>query len=66
MLIGGYLLAAKAKQPKPPSLSDFPEPTTEAGRPIPKLFGSMTISGMNVLWYGDRKIREREMETDKK
>lgn len=65
LLIGSYLLAPKPKQPKPPSLDDFKAPTTEAGRPIPVVFGSMNVTGLNCLWYGDKSIREREMQTDK-
>lgn len=65
MLIGSYLLAPKPKQPKPPTLDDFDDPTAEAGRPIPVVFGSMNVSGTNIIWYGDKKIRERTMQTDK-
>jgi hypothetical protein len=66
MLIGGYLLMPKPKQPKPPSLDDFKAPTVDAGRPIPKLFGSKTIRDPNAIWHGDKSIRERPAETDKK
>lgn len=65
LLIGAYLLAPKPKQPKPPSLEDFDAPTTEAGRPIPVVFGSMHVKGLNNLWHGDKSIRERTMQTDK-
>lgn len=65
LLIGAYLLAPKPKQPKPPSLDDFDAPTSEAGRPIPVLFGSMNIKGLNLLAEGAKSIREREMQTDK-
>jgi hypothetical protein len=52
-----YLLQPKPKQPKPPAASDLESPTAEAGRPIPVIFGTMTIKGVNTLWYGDKQVR---------
>lgn len=46
-------LAPKAPQPKPAALEDFDVPVAEAGRPIPVVFGTVTLTGPNVLWYGD-------------
>jgi hypothetical protein len=46
-------LAPKPPKPKPASLSDFDLPTAEAGRPLPVVFGTVTITGPNVVWYGD-------------
>jgi hypothetical protein len=45
-------LAPKPPTPKPASLSDFDVPTAEEGRPIPVVFGTVTITGPNVIWYG--------------
>jgi len=48
-----------AMMPKPPAaqppaeLKDFDLPTAEEGRPIPVVFGTVKITGPNVLWYGD-------------
>ena len=53
-----YLLMPKPKQPKPPSAQDMDAPTSDAGRPVPVLFGHMTIKGVNVLGYWDKKVRE--------
>jgi len=47
-----YLLAPKPPQPKPASLSDFNIPTADEGRPIPVVFGTVTVTGANVVWYG--------------
>lgn len=49
-----YLLAPKVKAPKPDAAKDLEDPTAEAGRPIPVVFGTMTVKGLNVLWYGDK------------
>lgn len=57
----GYLLMPKPKQEKPPSVDDLQEPTAEAGRPIPKVFGSVTLKGLNILWFGDKEMVHRKM-----
>lgn len=45
-------LAPKPPAPKPASLQDFDVPTAEQGRPIPVAFGTVTVTGPNVIWYG--------------
>lgn len=51
--IVSYALAPKPAQPPKPTLSDFEFPTAEEGRAIPVVFGTVWVSGPNVLWYGD-------------
>lgn len=51
------LLAPKPKTPKPEAAKDLENPTAEAGRPIPVVFGTITVKGLNVLWYGDKSFR---------
>lgn len=63
LLIGAYLLAPKPKQPKLPSVNDLEEPTAEAGRPIPVVWGSLKVTGVNVLWYGDKKMNKRKIKS---
>lgn len=46
-------LAPKSPKPKPATLADVDAPTADEGRPIPVLFGSVLITGANVVWYGD-------------
>lgn len=48
-----YALTPKPPAPKPAALGDFDVPTAEEGRPIPVIFGTVWITGPNVLWYGD-------------
>ena len=62
----GYLLMPKPKQPKPPSLDDFKDPTAQAGRPIPVVFGSIRVKSANVLWYGNKEIVARPKKSDGK
>lgn len=48
-----YALAPKPPTPDPAALQDFDIPVAEEGRPIPVVFGTVTVTGANVLWYGD-------------
>jgi len=52
------VVVAVALSPKPPnarpgSLTDIDVPTAEEGRPIPVVFGRVTVTSPNVVWYGD-------------
>lgn len=60
--IVAYLLAPKPKQAKPPAAQDAENPTAEAGKPIPVVFGRITVKGVNVLWYGDKVKKSYEVE----
>ncbi|AET42300.1 tail assembly chaperone [Ruegeria phage DSS3-P1] len=62
----GYLLMPKPKQPRPPSLEDFKEPTAEAGRPIPVVFGSITVQSPNNLGHWDKEVVTRHIKSSKK
>lgn len=63
LMVVAYLLAPKPKEPKPPSLDDFEEPTADAGRPVPVIFGSVDMTGLNVLWYGDKSMKSRKIKS---
>lgn len=56
-----YLLTPKPKGPKPPEAQDAPDPVAEAGKPIPVVFGTISIKGLNLLWFGDKRKVEREV-----
>jgi hypothetical protein len=57
-----YVLTPKPKQPKPPAASDLESPSVDAGRPVPVVFGTITVKGLNILWYGDKQVREYEVK----
>lgn len=57
------LLLPKPARNKPDSVQDFEDPTADAGRPIPVVFGTMTVKGTNVLWYGDKQTRRSKIST---
>lgn len=46
-------MAPKPPSPKPAALADFNVPVAEQGTPVPVVFGTVLITGPNVLWYGD-------------
>lgn len=65
MLILSYLLTPKPKGPKPPSVDELDEPSAEAGKPIPKVFGSMMLTSPNLLMYADKAIEKRDVPLEK-
>lgn len=58
----GYLLAPQPKREKPREATDLESPTADAGRPIPVVFGTMTLKGPNILWYGDKDVNQYEID----
>ncbi len=59
-------LAPKPPKPKPAALEDFDIPVAEQGRPIPVVFGTMLLTGPNVLWYGDLRTTAIQEKGGKK
>jgi hypothetical protein len=65
LVISALVSAALAPKPpnaEPPELSDVDAPTAEEGKPIPVVFGTVMLSGPNVLWYGD--LRTTPIKSD--
>jgi hypothetical protein len=56
-IVVSFLLRPKVKAPKPDSVKDLEDPSADAGRPIPVVFGTITVKGLNVLWFGDKSTR---------
>lgn len=57
-----YIIMPKPKTARPEAATDLDNPTAEAGRPIPVVFGSVTIKGPNVLWYGEKTINSYQVK----
>lgn len=55
-----YVLGPKTETPKPATIDDFDAPTATEDRSIPVVFGTVWITGPNVVWYGDLAIKERK------
>lgn len=59
-----FLLAPKVKAPKPAEVQDLDDPTAEAGRPVPVVFGTITVKGLNLLWYGEKRQDTYKVNAD--
>ena len=57
-----YALTPKPKAPKDSSIGDLEAPTADAGRPIPVVFGEVTIKSPNCLWYGDVQTNHQRVK----
>lgn len=70
ILVVSYIISAalapKPPKPKPAALEDFDIPVAEQGRPIPVVFGTMLVTGPNVLWYGDLRTTSIQSKGGKK
>lgn len=51
------VLMPRPKTPKPDAATDLDDPVAEAGKPIPVVFGEVMVKGLNVLWFGDKKVK---------
>lgn len=52
--IVAYVLMPKPKGPKPEAVAQMENPTAEAGKPIPVIFGTVLVKEVNILWSGDK------------
>ncbi|HYE35513.1 hypothetical protein [Methylocaldum sp.] len=59
-------LAPKPPKPKAATLQDFDVPTAEEGRPVPVVFGTVTVKGPNVIWYGHLRTKAIKSKGGKK
>lgn len=59
-----YLLVPKPKVSQPEATKELENPTAEAGKPIPVVFGSITIQSPNNLGYWDKEIVQRDVPVD--
>lgn len=55
-IVLSFVLAPKPKKQKGPEFDQPEAPTSEAGRPIPVLYGCMEITGVNVVAVPDKQI----------
>jgi predicted MFS family arabinose efflux permease len=56
------LLMPRPKTPKPEAAKDLDDPTAEAGRPIPVVFGTITVKGLNLLWFGEKSLKTSKVK----
>lgn len=60
--VAAIIIMPKPKAPKPAAAEQAKAPTASAGKPIPVVFGTMTVTETNVLWYGQSSVREFEIK----
>lgn len=58
----GYLLRPRPDKPQPKGLSDFELPTADASRAIPVVFGSVKVTGPNVIWFGNLGVEPFQID----
>lgn len=61
--IVAYLIMPKPKQDQPNEIKDLEDPTAEAGRPMPVVFGSLMVKGSNVIDFSDKRTVMRELRS---
>lgn len=66
LMIIGYLLMPKPKQPKPAEMSELEGPTADQAAQIVKIFGDITIQSPNILWYGNIANVRKKKKSRKK
>ncbi|MBK1615002.1 hypothetical protein CKO44_16150 [Rubrivivax gelatinosus] len=59
-------LTPRPATPKPSTLDDFDMPVAELGIAIPVVFGTVTITGANVVWYGNLRTKAIKSKGGKK
>lgn len=54
-----YILAPKPKA-SVQETRELDNPKASAGAPIPVVFGTVTLSSPNILWYGEKTTLKRK------
>lgn len=57
-----YVITPKPKTPKPQAATQADNPTAEAGRPKPVVFGTMRVKELNVLGYWDKATQQFQVK----
>lgn len=57
-----YLIMPKPKAAKPQAAKDMDSPTSEAGRELPVVFGTLTVKSPNALDSSEKNIRTYEVK----
>lgn len=61
--IVAYLIMPKPKQDQPNEIKDLEDPTADAGRPLPVVFGSLMVKGLNVLDFTEKQTIMRKLQS---
>lgn len=61
LMVLAYLIMPKPKQTSP-EVENMDNPTSEAGKPLPVPFGTITVKGLNCLWSGEKRYVKRKVK----
>lgn len=61
LMVIAFLIMPKPKQEQPAASRDLANPTAEAGRPVPVVFGTLYVKGGNVIDYMDKGKHDFEV-----
>lgn len=61
LMVLAFAIMPKPKPAQPEASRDLDNPTAEAGRPIPVVFGTLYVKGGNVIDYMDKGKRDRQV-----
>lgn len=56
LVVISVVLTPKVKQSKP-EIRELEDPTADAGREIPVVFGTISVKDSNVLWFGEKTTK---------
>lgn len=56
LIVVSVVLTPKVKTPKT-EIRELDDPTADAGREIPVIFGTITIRDPNILWFGEKNTK---------
>lgn len=56
LVVVSVVLTPQAKQQKA-EIRELEDPTADAGREIPVVFGTISVKDSNVLWFGEKTTR---------
>lgn len=62
MQVLALVMTPRPKGPKPAEVEQGENPTAEAGKPIPKLWGTARVSETNVIGFWDKSTRQYKVK----
>lgn len=60
--VAAYIITPKPKAPKPEAAQQAENPTADAGKTLPVLFGTARISETNIIGFWDKSTNQYEIK----
>lgn len=61
VLIGSFVTALAQPKAATPEVRDIDDPTSDAGREVPVVFGTVRVKGVNILWFGEKTTKSYQV-----